>query len=119
MSSDCCSFYGVVICIFVGYSLPIELMVIAVLADSGAPRLWELILVFAVLVVFNRIGAHIPTYDEGNWDGMTDFYGGFGVEIRLRSVLRFAEIWAYVGAFYLLRKAASRTSWGPRAGLVL
>ena len=105
--------------IFAGYSLPILLLVIAVLGGRGAPRPWELILVFAVLVIFNRIGAHIPTYDEGNWDGLIDFYGGYGTEIRLRSVLRFAEIWSYVGAFYLLRKAvAGRTSPVPRAGLV-
>jgi hypothetical protein len=90
--------------IFVGYSLPILLLVMAVLVDCGAPRLWELVLVFAVLVIFNRIGAHIPTYDEGNWDGFTDFYGGYSTEIRLRSVLRFAEIWAYVGVFQVLRR---------------
>ena len=104
--------------IFVGYSLPIELLVIAVLVDRGAPRVWELILVFAVLVVFNRVGAHIPTYEEGGWDDLTDFYGGYGIEIRLRSVFRFAEIWAYFGVFNLLRRLASRASWGPRAGLV-
>jgi hypothetical protein len=104
--------------IFVGYSLGIELLVIAVLVDRGTPRLWELLLVFAVLVFFNRIGAHIPTYEEGGWDELTDFYGGYGIEVRLRSVLRFAEIWAYFGAFHLLRRVASRTSWGPRAGLV-
>jgi len=78
--------------------------VIAVLIDRGAPAAWELILVVAVLVVFNRIGAHIPTYDEGNWDGLIDFYGGYGVEVRLRSVMRFLEILAYTGIFYLLRK---------------
>ena len=89
---------------FVGYSLPLELLVIAVLIDRGAPAAWELILVVAVLVVFNRIGAHIPTYDEGNWDGLIDFYGGYGVEVRLRSVMRFLEILAYTGIFYLLRK---------------
>src|ERR1035437_4329659 len=104
--------------IFVGYSLPIELLVVAVLVDRGTPRVWELILVFAVLVLFNRIGAHIPTYDEGDWDGLLDFYGGFGIDIRLRSVLRFTEIWAYVGAFHLLRRAASRMSSPPRAALV-
>jgi hypothetical protein len=104
--------------IFVGYSLPIELLVIAVLVDRGGPRLWELILIFAVLVIFNRIGAHIPTYEEGGWDDLTDFYGGYGIEVRLRSVLRFAEIWAYVGAFHLLRMVTRRTSRGPRVGLV-
>ena len=103
--------------IFVGYSLPIELLVIAVLVDRGALRPWELILLFAVLVIFNRIGAHIPTYEEDG-DGLLDFYGGYGTEIRLRSVLRFAEIWAYVGAFRLLRRATSRTPSAPRAGLV-
>src|ERR1035437_4945488 len=104
--------------IFVGYSLGIELLVIAVLVDRGTPRPWELILVFAVLVVFNCIGAHIPTYEEGGWDDLTDFYGGYSTEIRFRSVLRFAEIWAYFGVFNLLRRLASRTSWGTRADLV-
>ena len=104
--------------IFVGYSLGIELLVIAVLVDRGVPRPWELILVFAVLVVFNCIGAHIPTYEEGGWDDLTDFYGGYSTEIRFRSVLRFAEIWAYFGVFNLLRRLASRTSWGTRADLV-
>ena len=95
------------ISIFVGYSLPILLLVMAALVDGGTPRPWELILVFAVLVVFNRIGAHIPTYEEGNWDGFTDFYGGYSTEIRLRSVLRFIEIWAYVGMFQVLRRVVS------------
>jgi hypothetical protein len=61
-----------------------------------------------VLVIFSRIGAHIPTYEEDGY-GMLDFYGGYGAEIRLRSVRRFAEIWAYGAAFYQLRRAASRT----------
>ena len=105
--------------IFVGYSLPIELLVIAVLVDRGALRPWELILLFAVLVIFNRIGAHIPTYEEGGWDDLTDFYGGYGVEVRLRSILRFAEIWVYFGVFHLLRRViASRTAAAPRASLV-
>jgi hypothetical protein len=95
---------------FVGYSLPLELLVIAVLVDRGKPAPWELILVVAVLIVFNRIGAHIPTYDEGNWDGLIDFYGGYGVEVRLRSVLRFFEILAYAGAFQLLRRWIGRQS---------
>ena len=96
--------------IFVGYSLGIELLVLMVLVDRGNPRPWELILIFAILVVFNRIGAHIPTYEEGRWDDLLDFYGGFGTEVRIRSVLRFAEIWAYVGAFYLLRRFARGSS---------
>jgi hypothetical protein len=99
---------------FLGYSLPLELLVIAALVDRGAPPRWELFLVVVVLVIFNRIGAHIPTYDEGQLDGMLDFYGGYGIEIRLRSVLRFAEIWAYVGVFHLLRKAAGSASSSGR-----
>ena len=103
--------------LFVGYTLPILLLVMAVLVDRGTPRPWELILVFAVLILFNRIGAHIPTYEEDG-DGLLDFYGGYGTEVRLRSVLRFAEIWAYVGVFNLLRMVTSRTRPVPRAGLV-
>ena len=99
--------------IFVGYSLPIELLVIAVLVDRGRPQRWELLLVFAVLVIFNRIGAHIPTYDEGDWEGLLDFYGGWGTEIRLRSLLRFVEICGYAGGFNLLRMVAARTSSSP------
>jgi hypothetical protein len=103
--------------IFVGYSLPIELLVLAVLVDRGNPQTWELVLVLAVLVVFNRIGAHIPTYDEGRWDDQNDFYGGFGNEIRLRSVLRFIEIWAYFAAFQFLRMVTGRASSTSRVGL--
>ena len=103
--------------IFVGYSLPILLLVMWVIVDRGSPQPWELILVLVVLIVFNRIGAHIPTYDEGNWDGFNDFYGGFGVEIRLRSVLRFIEIWAYFGAFQILRMVSGRTSQVSRVSL--
>jgi hypothetical protein len=103
---------------FVGYSLPLELLVIAVLVDRGAPAHWELFLAFAVLVVFNRIGAHIPTYEEGNWDGMIDFYGGYGVEVRLRSVLRFLELLAYVGALHLLRRVGGRSAPVSRAALI-
>jgi hypothetical protein len=92
------------ISIFVGYSLGIELLVLLTLVDRGHARAWELVLIFAILVVFNRIGAHIPTYEEGRWDDLLDFYGAFGTEIRARSVLRFFEIWAYVGAFYVIRR---------------
>jgi hypothetical protein len=96
--------------IFVGYSLPIMLLVMSVLIDRGSPRPWELILIFAILVFFNRIGEHIPIYEEGGWEGLLDFYGGYGIEIRMRSILRFAEIWAYIGAFQLLRRAAGSSS---------
>jgi hypothetical protein len=96
------------ISVFSGYSWPIFLLVMMALVDGGAPGTWELILAFAVLVAFNRIGAHIPTFDEGHWDDSIDFYGGYGNEVRLRSVLRFAEIWAYWGAFNLLRTVTRR-----------
>jgi hypothetical protein len=91
--------------IFVCYSLPVVLLVMAVLIDRGSPQRWELLLVLAILILFNRIGAHIPTYEEGNWDGMLDFYGGWGTEVRLRSLLRVAEICAYFGIFTILRRA--------------
>jgi hypothetical protein len=100
--------------LFVGYTLPVVLLVMAVLVDGGT-RPWELALVFAVLILFNRIGAHIPTYEEDG-NGMLDFYGGYGTEVRLRSVLRFAEIWAYVGTFHLLRVVAGRNPSGPHIG---
>jgi hypothetical protein len=103
--------------IFVGYSLGIELLVLAVLIDRGAPQIWEVLLIAVVLVVFNRIGVHIPTYEEGGWDELIDFYGGYGIEVRLHSVLRFFEIWAYVGVFNLLRMVTGRTSTSARAGL--
>jgi hypothetical protein len=102
--------------IFVGYSLPVLLLVMWVIVDRGSPQTWELVLVFLILIVFNRIGAHIPTYDEGNWDGFNDFYGGFGIEIRLRSVLRFIEIWAYFAAFQVLRMVSGRSSSVARVG---
>ena len=60
---------------------------------------------------------YFPTYEEDG-DGLIDFYGGYGIEVRLRSVLRFAEIWAYAGVFHLLRRVTNRASWGPRASLV-
>ena len=100
--------------IFVGYSLPILLLVMYALIDRGHPPAWELILVFVVLVIFNRIGAHIPTYDEGRWDDFNDFYGGFGVEVRLRSILRFVEIWAYFAAFQILRRVIRDPQSEPR-----
>jgi hypothetical protein len=107
---------GTNIFVFTSYSLPVELLVLVVLLDQGAPQLWELILVFAVLVIFNRIGAHIPVFEEG-WDNHLDFYGGYSSEIRLRSVLRFAEVLAYVGAFQILRRALA-ARLGPRVRLV-
>ncbi|MCU1238284.1 MAG: hypothetical protein JWP63_6251 [Candidatus Solibacter sp.] len=101
--------------IFVGYSLPILLLVMYVLVDRGRPATWELMMVFVMLVVFNRIGTHIPTYDEGRWDDFMDYYGGFGIDVRLRSILRFIEIWAYFGLMQVLRKATNPTSSAVRA----
>jgi hypothetical protein len=103
--------------IFAGYSLPLLLLVMWVIVDRGSPQLWEIILVFLVIAGFNRIGEHIPTYDEGRWDALNEFYGGFGVEIGLRSVLRFIEIWFYFSIFQVLRIVAGRASAVSRASI--
>jgi hypothetical protein len=103
--------------IFVGYSLPLLLLVLWVIVDRGSPQVWELVLVFIILVGFNRIGEHIPTYDEGRWDDQNEFYGGFGVEIGLRSVLRFIEICAYFAIFQVLRIVTGRPSAVSRASI--
>ncbi len=93
--------------IFATYSLPVLIMVLAVLLDQGAVQLWERVLMVAVVIGFNRIWMHIPLPQEGLGPYL-NFYGGYHMLVTRRSLFRFAELLIYVAGFWALRAFITR-----------
>lgn len=100
---------GTNLAIFATYSLPVQLIVLVILLDKGDVRLWEKILLVAVVVLFNRIWMQIPLPDV-NVHAYLNFYGGYHMLVTKRSLFRMVELLTYVGGFWALRALISRIS---------
>jgi len=65
--------------IFVAYSVPVQIVILAVLLKHGV-HLVELVFVLVVMLMYNKILLNIPLPEE-NLDAYIDFYGGYALYI--------------------------------------
>jgi hypothetical protein len=80
--------------IFVAYSVPVQIVILAVLLKYGA-HLLELVFVLVVMLMYNKILLNIPL-PEKSLDAYIDFYGGYASRVNISTVIRFIEIVIYI-----------------------
>lgn len=93
---------GTNIMIFVTYSLPVAIMVLALTIQSADVASWEPLLMIAVVFAFNRDWVHVPLAAEGVPQYL-DFWGGYDDVITPHSYRRMGELIAWVLSFWMLR----------------
>jgi hypothetical protein len=89
---------GTNLMIFVSYSLPVLVIVLASLLQGA--RAWEIAFVIAALFAFNNLWAPIPELSQKtpSLHAWADFYGGWGTRITAATGYRALEIVAFIAA---------------------
>jgi len=82
------------------FFIPLALMLILILRDSAVKPI-EIWVMFAAVILFNRILFPFPIWDFSEY---VNFYGGYGDWVNKRSVLRLVELFSYVGIGFLMRR---------------
>lgn len=104
---------GTNLMIFVSYSVPVALLVLATVLQSGRVEWWEPILMLAVVFVFNRDWAQIPAYKNVN--EYLDFLGGYHMRVNISSYRRMLELLLWIAGFWTFRNltspAGSESKW--------
>lgn len=95
---------GTNIMIFVSYSVPVAILVLAAVLHGGRVAWWEPILMLAVVFVFNRDWAQIPL--PSNYDEFVDFFGGYHDRVNMNSFRRMAELLLWIAGFWTFRSLA-------------
>lgn len=80
--------------IFVAYSVPVQIVILAILLKHGV-HLGELALVLVVMLMYNKILLNIPLPEE-NLDAYIDFYGGYASRVNITTLVRFIEMFIYI-----------------------
>jgi hypothetical protein len=93
---------GTNLCIFVTWSLPIQILVFVILLDEGGVQPWELVLALTAVLLFNRFWMPIPLPDSAIQEYL-EFYGGYHTLVTARSVSRIAELLGWALAAWLIR----------------
>jgi hypothetical protein len=83
-------FGGTNILIFVSYSVPIQVISLSIILKNKV-HLSEMVLVFIVLLIYNKILLEIPRPAE-NLDAYLDFYGGWSTRVNIATMARTFEI---------------------------
>lgn len=86
------------------YAFIPQVILICYLLDEHI-RIEEIIYMFAVVIIFNRLWLPIPIWD---FEKYLDFYGGYADRVNLVSLLRVVELLAYMLGALVLRAALRR-----------
>ncbi len=105
---------GMNIDIYITYCVPVQMMALMILLDEGSIQKWELFLVLAAVIAFNRIWMTVPLPENG-MDAYLDFYGGFYMRVTTSSFFRMGEVFAYLLLFAGLRFLSNHAG-GSQAG---
>lgn len=81
------------------FFVPQALLLIYILRDCPVKDI-ELFVMFAAVILFNRILFPFPIWDFSEY---VNFYGGYGDWVNARSWLRLAELVAFIGIGWLVR----------------
>jgi hypothetical protein len=106
---------GTNINLFVSYTLPIQVIVLANLRRQEV-RPWEWAMLFFALFVFNRIAVDIPSPVAGReaFDRYVDFYAGWS-DRTVTTGWRALELLGFVGLAQGTRFLLARSREAPRA----
>jgi hypothetical protein len=94
---------GYNIAIYGTYTVPLQIVALAVILIRGTVRWWEGAMMLLLTSIFNRLWLPIPL-PQVSVDTYLDFYGGAGTR---NSFMRLGEALLYVLLMWLLRAAAS------------
>jgi hypothetical protein len=86
------------------YAFIPQVILICYLLDEHI-RIEEIIYMFAVVIIFNRLWLPIPIWD---FEKYLDFYGGYADRVNQVSLLRVVELLAYILGALVLRAALRR-----------
>jgi hypothetical protein len=100
---------GTNLTIFVTYSLPVQILVLAAILDTGDVHLWEKAGMFVGLICFNRLWMLIPA-PQLQPEKYLEFYGGYHMLVTARSFARMAELLSWILAFWAIRALLTRLS---------
>jgi hypothetical protein len=98
---------GTNIVTFVTYSVPVEVLALAILLESPDLQRWEPFAALVVVILFNREWMSFPL-PQPNLNRYLNFYGGYYHLVTWRSVWRLAEAIAYAVGFWAVRTVAIR-----------
>jgi hypothetical protein len=97
---------GTNIPIFTSYALAAQIVILAVLLRYEVAA-WEIALVFAAVLIFNRVPWTIPQpgveLHTPAHNAHLDFYGGWSGRLSLSSLIHLLEITGYLTLAYVLR----------------
>ncbi len=97
---------GTNILIFISYSAPIQIMILAIWAEKERHPV-EWIIALMCMGLYNRVFSAIPLPDE-NFAAFIDFYEGWGSRVNLSTLKHFLEIAMYLGVMWGARSILRR-----------
>jgi hypothetical protein len=103
---------GTNVMIFVTYSVPVQIVCLAILLKKDVSVL-EATTIVIIIFVFNRIWMRIPSF-EYDFPDAIDVYGGWSSRISGTTVFRSIEMAAYVVLVAVVRSAHARMSGLPK-----
>jgi hypothetical protein len=80
--------------IFVAYSVPVQIVILAILLKHGV-HLIELVFMLVAMLMYNKILLNIPL-PEKSFNVYIDFYGGYASRVNITTVVRFIEMFMYI-----------------------
>jgi hypothetical protein len=92
---------GTNISIFVGYCVPVQTVILALLFRNGI-KMWEIVYVTLAMLLYNKTLLHIPLPDR-DFDAYIDFYGGWSDRVSLSTIMRFLEIGVFMVLAHCIR----------------
>jgi hypothetical protein len=105
---------GTNIFVFVAYSAPIQAIVLALLLQSKVSKV-ELVCVILITFMYNKIMLNIPLTPVGDYDGYSDFYGGWQSRVPESTLMRSLEMVGFLVLAAWVRVLVSRISNDEKA----
>jgi len=101
---QCClvMYGGTNLMIFVSYSLPVALLVYVCVLKYGGVTLHELVVLIAVVFIFNRNWQFVPLPNT-SFEQYLDFLGGYNDFLTRHSFARMIELAAWLIGFWTVR----------------
>lgn len=100
---------GTNIFVFISYCAPILIIVLALLLQYEV-GMTEIVYAILVTFMYNKIMLNITIAPQPDYDGYTDFYGGWQSRVPLTSVMRFIEATVFIVLAQCVRGLVARLS---------
>jgi len=93
---------------FIGYSVAVQVVVLALLYRNGV-GVAETLYAIGVMLFYNKIMRHIPS-PSVSLDNYIDFYGGWASRVTMTTIVRFLECGMFVALAAFIRRVAADIS---------